>query len=111
MRLVVVRHADAGDREAFAKTGKSDDLRPLSEKGRKQMKGASKGLRALVPGADLIVTSPLTRAVQTAKIVAVAYDDVQQETSARFEDTDAEDLRIWDVSPNRSSKGKALVAT
>ena len=40
MKLVIVRHADAGDKEEFAKTGEPDELRPLSDKGRKQMTSA-----------------------------------------------------------------------
>jgi len=79
MRLLIVRHADAGDWEAFAKTGKSDDQRPLSKKGVDQMKSAVVGLRQLVPAADLIVTSPYVRAMETAEIVRAAYGaDVPQ---------------------------------
>lgn len=96
MKLVIIRHADAGDREAFAKTGKPDDLRPLSDKGRKQMKAALAGLRALVPKCDLIATSPLTRAVQTAKIVAAGYEGATQETTETLEpDTAPDDLLHW----------------
>src|SRR6185503_917774 len=96
MRLVIVRHADAGEREEFAKTGKPDELRPLSEKGRKQMRDAAAGLRTLVPRCDLIVTSPLTRAVQTAKIVADEYESVEQETTAVLEPETAPDaFQAW----------------
>lgn len=69
----MVRHADAGDRDEFAKTGSTDDLRPLSEKGREQMTAATSGLLTLVPAAKLIVSSPYTRAAQTAEIVRAAY--------------------------------------
>jgi phosphohistidine phosphatase len=34
MNLLVIRHAIAEDKEAFAKTGRNDDLRPLTEAGR-----------------------------------------------------------------------------
>lgn len=81
MKLVIVRHADAGDAEAFAKTGKPDTLRPLSPKGRKQMKEAAEGLRSLVADCDVIATSPLTRAVQTAAIVAKSYEDATETTT------------------------------
>jgi phosphohistidine phosphatase len=60
MQLLIVRHADAGDAEEFAKTGQPDSLRPLSPKGRKQMRTAARALRDLVLRADVIVTSPLT---------------------------------------------------
>ena len=96
MRLLIVRHADAGDRDEFAKTGKPDELRPLSEKGRKQMKNAAEGLRLLVPRPDLIVTSPYTRAAQTATIVADAYERVEQEQSATLEpDAAPSDFEEW----------------
>lgn len=73
MKLLVVRHAVAMDREEFAKTGQSDDLRPLTADGARKMKRAAKRLRAEVETLDLLVTSPLVRAVQTADIVANAY--------------------------------------
>ena len=96
MRLIIVRHADAGDAEEFAKTGKSDELRPLSEKGRKQMKAATAGLLTLVPRCDVIATSPLTRAIQTAKIVASGYEDAEQETTETLEpDTGPEEFQEW----------------
>jgi phosphohistidine phosphatase len=85
MKLLIVRHADAGDAEEFAKTGKSDDQRPLSEKGREQMKDAADGLKELVPTADLLVTSPYVRAVQTAEIVRSAYGKLAQETTRTLE--------------------------
>lgn len=96
MKLVIIRHADAGDRQEFAKTGKPDDLRPLSDKGRNQMKAAVAGLRTLVPKCDLIATSPLTRARQTAKIVAAEYEGAAQETTETLEpDTAPDDFLHW----------------
>jgi phosphohistidine phosphatase len=85
MKLLLVRHADAGDRDEFAKTGEPDHLRPLSDKGREQMKGAVEGLRKLVPSADLIVTSPYTRAAQTARIVGDAYGNLPREETSTLE--------------------------
>jgi phosphohistidine phosphatase len=86
MKLLIVRHADAGDQEEFAKTGNPDHLRPLSTKGREQMRAAVRGLRKLVPSADLIVTSPYTRAVQTEEIVRTAYGaKIPQETTETLE--------------------------
>ena len=85
MKLLLVRHADAGDAEEFAKTGKSDDLRPLSEKGREQMAKGVPGLKTLVPNADLIVSSPYVRAVQTADLVAAEYDRTPREQSDTLE--------------------------
>ena len=86
MKLLIVRHADAGDHAEFAKTGKPDDQRPLSKKGVDQMKSGVVALRKLVPAADLIVTSPYVRAEQTAQIVRGAYgDDVPLEITDTLE--------------------------
>lgn len=74
MKLLLVRHAAAEDKEAFEQTGEPDDKRPLTSDGRKKMKRAGAGIAELVPQLELIATSPLTRAVQTAEILARSYD-------------------------------------
>lgn len=74
MDLLIVRHGVAEDKDAFAETGKSDDERPLTDKGRKKMKRAARGLHAIVPDIGLLATSPLTRARETADFIAAAYD-------------------------------------
>lgn len=85
MDLILLRHADAGDAEEFAKTGKSDHLRPLSPKGHERGRASAKGLRALIPECDLIATSPFTRAKETAEIVASVYKSVATEKTASLE--------------------------
>ena len=76
MKLLAVRHGVAEDREAFAATGKEDAARPLTTDGRKRMKRIAKGLAGEVPKLDVLATSELARALQTAWILAGAYDDV-----------------------------------
>lgn len=72
MRLLIVRHAIAMDRDEFAATGQPDDLRPLTAAGRRRMRGVAKGLaNTIVP--DRIATSPLKRAIETGKILSGAY--------------------------------------
>lgn len=73
MKLLLLRHAIAEEQEDFARTGKDDRLRPLTDEGRKKMKQGAKGLREIVPDLDLLATSPLTRAAQTAAIVDSVY--------------------------------------
>jgi phosphohistidine phosphatase len=73
MKLLVVRHGAAMDRDEFARTGESDDFRPLTDEGKEEMKEVSKGLRAAVEELDVLATSPLVRARQTADIMADAY--------------------------------------
>jgi phosphohistidine phosphatase len=73
MKLLLLRHAIAEEREDFARTGKDDRLRPLTDEGRKKMKQIARGLRRVLPEVDLLATSPLTRAAQTAAIVDSVY--------------------------------------
>jgi phosphohistidine phosphatase len=72
MQLLIVRHAIAEERDTWAP--RDDDLRPLTEDGKKKMKEAAKGLLALIPRVDVLASSPLTRAMQTATILAKVYD-------------------------------------
>ena len=73
MYLLVIRHAAAMDKEEFARTGRSDDERPLTPAGKKDMTRVARGLRAIVPKLDGLAPSPLVRARETAAIVARAY--------------------------------------
>ena len=79
MELLVIRHGVAEGREEFAATGKDDSLRPLTKEGRWKMERGAKALRHALPSLNVIATSPYTRAAQTAKIVAAAYDAVDVE--------------------------------
>jgi phosphohistidine phosphatase len=89
MRVLVVRHGLAGDRDEFAFTGRPDSERPLTKDGREKMKKAASGLTRVVDALDLVATSPLVRAVQTAEIVADVFGGM--------------DLTICDeLSPERS---------
>jgi phosphohistidine phosphatase len=67
MLLHLVRHADAGDPEAW--TG-PDAARPLSEKGRAQAERLGVFLADHEFRPDAVITSPKLRASQTAEIVA-----------------------------------------
>ena len=70
MKLLIIRHAIAEDRDEFAQSGKPDEQRPLTRAGRRKMKAAAKGLRRAVDAIDHLATSPLVRAAQTAEIVS-----------------------------------------
>lgn len=78
MQLLMIRHAIAEEREDFAKTGKDDNLRPLTDEGRKKMKQAARGLKTVVPEIDLLATSPLTRAAQTAAILDSVFGGLDE---------------------------------
>ena len=79
MRLLVVRHAIAEDREAFARSHKDDATRPLTPDGRRKMERAALGLKELVPELDVLAASPYKRAIETAEIIAAAYGGLSVE--------------------------------
>jgi phosphohistidine phosphatase len=93
---LVIRHGVAEEREDFAATGKDDSLRPLTKEGRWKMERGAKALRQALPSLDVIATSPFTRAAQTAKIVAAAYDDVGvEQVDALTPESRPQDFLAW----------------
>lgn len=70
MEIYLLRHGDAVDRltGGYAR----DEDRPLTEAGRGEARDAGQALVRLAAVPDLILTSPLVRAVQTATIAAEA---------------------------------------
>ncbi len=79
MQLLLIRHGVAEEREDFAKTGLDDSQRPLTKTGKWKMQHVAKGLRRTVRSIDVLASSPLVRAMQTAKIVAERYRGVEVE--------------------------------
>jgi phosphohistidine phosphatase len=70
MNLYILRHAVAVEREEWKG---SDEARPLTPEGRSRMEDIVAGMKLLVPKFDLILSSPLVRAWQSALVVAKAY--------------------------------------
>ncbi len=67
MKLYLLRHGPAGDRNAW----KDDDAkRPLTKRGKKKMRRIAKTIARWRLGVDLIISSPYLRAAETAEIVA-----------------------------------------
>jgi phosphohistidine phosphatase len=66
MQLYFLRHGEAD----WPDWKKSDDERPLTDFGKKEMRDVAKFLARLNVQLNLIVTSPLPRALQTAEIAA-----------------------------------------
>ncbi len=66
--LYLVRHGIAID--LADSKGASDELRPLTGKGRRRFRKAARAFGKLAGKVDFILTSPLVRAVQTAEILA-----------------------------------------
>src|SRR6202023_3228985 len=73
MNLYILRHASAGVRRADPVI---DVKRPLDKEGKEQCLLVARYLNALRIQFDLVISSPLKRALQTASLVGteVAYD-------------------------------------
>jgi phosphohistidine phosphatase len=72
MDLLVIRHAIAADPGDYA----DDADRPLTPEGKQKMRQVARGLRCSVSAIDVLATSPLTRAVETAEIVSAEYEAI-----------------------------------
>lgn len=70
MELYIIRHAIA--QQLGRKNDFLDEKRALTSEGRERMREAARGLRKIGVEFDLILTSPLVRAVETAEIIAHA---------------------------------------
>ncbi len=73
MKIIIIRHAIAEDRAAFAKINRDDRLRPLTAKGIRRMEQSRQGLKRIEPEANAIFSSTLVRAVQTADLIGELY--------------------------------------
>jgi len=74
MRLLIVRHAIAvphGTPEV------PEDERPLTPRGEKRFRAAARGLARICRRPDVLLSSPLVRARQTADIAAEAWGEVE----------------------------------
>jgi phosphohistidine phosphatase len=77
MLVLLVRHAKAEARSLPGLGPENGDARrPLTDAGRKRMRRAAKALQGQVPALDVIASSPLLRARETADILAARYDDM-----------------------------------
>jgi len=69
LKVFLVRHGDA---DAEIPEGLGDEARALTAKARLAVSAHFAGLADRVPAIDLVLTSPLVRAVQTAQIFSAA---------------------------------------
>ena len=67
MNLYILRHGIAADRDS--RKYPDDALRPLTLKGIERMRREVAGMNAIGIAPDVIISSPLARAMQTAEIV------------------------------------------
>ncbi|MGE0452389.1 MAG: histidine phosphatase family protein [Vicinamibacteria bacterium] len=88
MKLLLVRHASAVE---AGTPGIADEARPLTPEGIRRFEEAARGLARVCPAPDVLLTSPLLRARQTAEIAAAAWGGppVRLEPSLASGDFDA----------------------
>lgn len=77
LQVCLVRHAPAGQR---GPRWPDDSLRPLTRDGKRKMRAATRGLHGLFEP-EVIYTSPLVRARQTAQIIAAAFGKLELRTT------------------------------
>lgn len=71
MDVIFIRHTEAGERDP--NSWPDDDLRPVSQDGRRKQVAAAQAMQRLGLEFDFLVTSPLLRARQTAEILAEVF--------------------------------------
>jgi phosphohistidine phosphatase len=78
MRLIIIRHAIAVERGT---PDIADEDRPLTRKGERRFREVARGLARIEPRPDMLLTSPLPRARQTAEIAAQAWGKLKPKKS------------------------------
>jgi phosphohistidine phosphatase len=87
MRLVIVRHAEAAP-------GDPDELRSLTAQGREQARALGELLRAVGVEPDVVVTSPLLRAHETASALQLGEPEVDERLAPGASPEDVRDV-VW----------------
>jgi phosphohistidine phosphatase len=87
MRLVIVRHAEAGP-------GKPDEFRTLTPGGREQARTLGRRLRELGLEPDAIVSSPLLRARETASALGLGAPEVDERLAPGASPDDVRDAAL-----------------
>jgi phosphohistidine phosphatase len=95
VKLVIIRHGQAGDPDQWKAEGRDDRLRPLTPKGKKEMRRAAAGLLELEPELDVLITSPLVRAAETAEIVAAEYGCEIETLEVLTPERDPDEVLPW----------------
>lgn len=96
MHLILIRHAIAMEREEWARSGRRDADRPLTDWGRRRMRKNARGLQRIAPLPDLVGTSPWLRAADTAAVLAETLGVEHVETvEAMVPDHAPRDLADW----------------
>jgi len=98
-QVLAVRHAEAEEQANALLAGRGDAQRRLTKDGMRQMRKGAAGLAALVDTIQVILSSPLVRAVQTADILSDAFPHAKRLQHTRLSPGfDPDKLRTWVAS-------------
>jgi len=101
MRLLLVRHAQA---EPQGTRGLADADRPLTADGARRFAASAGAIARVVPKPDVLLTSPLLRARQTAVLLAAAWRDIEPTPEAALASGSVEAiLRALEQYPRRAT--------
>jgi len=94
--VLVIRHAEAEEPVDARIQGRDDYHRELTKDGRRKLREGAQGLKRLVEHIDHLVSSPLTRAIQTAELIAEAYPAAKRQQYAGLANgVDHSELLRW----------------
>jgi phosphohistidine phosphatase len=105
MKVLLIRHAPA---VRNGTGGVRDHDRPLTRRGRQRFRLAARGLARIVGRPDVLLTSPLTRARETADIAAEAFKRVTPRIEPALGQDDV-DLLVTTLKKYRPDATVALV--
>ncbi len=109
--LILIRHGYAMDRDKFAAISKNDEQRPLTKKGIKLLNEFKKNKRKFLKDVELVYCSPLTRTVQTAKILWSGSATVKVKfTEALKPEAELNETKSYLNKITTKSKSKKIIA-
>ena len=105
MNITILRHGTAEDRAL----GKPDADRRLTKDGKRELKAVLRIARRAGSAPDLILTSPLTRALETARVAETELE-CQQAVETKSLLPDAAPAQVWrELREHRGAKEIMLV--
>ena len=108
MNVYVLRHGVAEER--YNRKYSNDDDRPLTRDGRHKLAQQVKGLSALGLSLDVMITSPLLRAAQTAQIVRDGLSSPGRQATSNVLVPEAHPyLLLEELASKHASMGNVMV--
>jgi phosphohistidine phosphatase len=89
MKVVLIRHAVAVPKGT---PGILDAERPLTSSGKVKFRAAARGLSRIMPRPDVLLTSPLPRAQETAEIAAQVFKTIEAGIEPALADQDVDGI-------------------